>query len=95
MEIWKLLAIDTDYKFKSKADNQNVSGVKFLLTPTENTCTERTRYRGFEWIEQFISHERLDALVKKSGVKPMPGDVIQLTFNRHGTIEDIVVVDAA
>ena len=80
METWKLLAIDTDYKFKSKADNQTVNGIKFLLTPVENSCTDRTRYRG------------MDEIVGKNGVRPMPGDVIQLTFNRYGTIDDIVVV---
>lgn len=95
METWKLLAIDTDYKFKSKADNQTVNGIKFLLTPVDNKCTDRTRYRGFEWIEQFISHQRMDEIVGKNGVRPMPGDVIQLTFNRYGTIDDIVVVNVA
>lgn len=85
METWKVMAVDTDSRFKSRQDGKEIAGVKLLLTPVENTCTDRSRFRGLEWMEQFISNERMNALK----VAPQPGDVITLIFNRHGSIERI------
>lgn len=88
MEVWKVLAVDTDYKFKSRNDGNMVPGIRLLLTPPVNECGDRTRFRGFEWMEQFITNERMREL----NVQPMPGDTIQLIFNRYGSIEEIKIV---
>ena len=91
METWKVLAVDTDYVFTSRADQKKVNGVKLLLTPVDNETNDRSRFRGFEWLEQFISNERLTALK----VTPMPGDTVTFIFNRHGSIEEMKITPAA
>lgn len=91
METWKVLAVDTDYTFTSRQDSQKVHGVKLLLSDPTVVCGDRTRFRGFQWMEQFISDERLKAL----NVQPLPGDTVVFIFNRHGSIEKLEIVPAA
>lgn len=91
METWKVLAVDTDYVFTSRTDNKKVHGVKLLLTPVKNETNDRSRFRGLEWLEQFISDERLNALK----VTPLPGDTVTFIFNRHGSIEEMTIDSTA
>ena len=91
METWKVLAVDTDYVFTSRSDGKKVHGVKLLLTPVQNQCSDRSRFRGLEWLEQFISDERLSAL----NVTPLPGDIVTFIFNRHGSIEEMTIDSVA
>lgn len=89
MEKWRILAVDTDYQFKSRNDGKTVHGVRWLMTPLEDKTTGRTRFRGMEWMEQFISDDRVNELP----FLPVPGDEIMLIFNRHGSIEDIQLLN--
>lgn len=91
MEKWHVLAIDTDYAFKSRTDNSKVHGVRWLLTPLTNECTDRTRFRGFAWHEQFLSDDRVNNLK----ILPQVGDDIVLIFDRSGGIADVQILDAA
>ena len=91
METWKVLAVDTDYVFTSRTENKKVHGVKLLLTPVKNETNDRSRFRGFDWLEQYISDDRLNAL----RVTPLPGDTVTFIFNRHGSIEEMTIDNAA
>lgn len=91
METWKVLAVDTDYVFTSRSDNKKVHGVKLLLTPVKNETNDRSRFRGLEWLEQFISDDRLASLK----VTPLPGDTVTFIFNRHGSIEEMTIDSTA
>ncbi len=88
METWKVLAVDRKAVIKFKTEGKEVPGVRLLLQGAEPAFGADDRYIGFNWHDQFISYER----VKKLGVEPMPGDVVQLYFNRYGDIEEIKIV---
>ena len=90
MEKWHVLAVDTDYEFKSRTDNSKVHGVRWLLTPITNETNDRTRFRGLEWMEQFLRDERVSNLK----ILPQPGDNILLIFDRSGGISDVQLIDA-
>ena len=85
METWEVLAVDTAHTITIRAEGKKIDGVKLLLRDPAAVVGDRTRFRGFAWIEQFISNERL----QKLAVTPMPGDMIQLVFNRYGDIIEI------
>lgn len=89
MEIWKVIAIDTQAKITFRAEGKTIEGVQFLLQDPNEACTDRTRFRGFKYITQFVSNERM----AKLGVTPLPGDTIQLIFNRYGDIEQMSIVE--
>ena len=88
METWKVLAVDRKAVIKFKNEGKEIPGVRLLLQGAEPAFGADDRYIGFNWHDQFISYER----VKKLGVEPMPGDVVQLYFNRYGDIEEIKIV---
>lgn len=88
MEQWEVLAIDKKAVIKFKADNKEIPGVRLLLRGTEPADGEKDRYLGFNWHDQFISNERL----RRLNVTPMPGDVIELYFNRYGDIESLKII---
>ena len=89
MEIWKVIAIDTQNKITFRSEGKTIEGAQFLLQDPNEPCTDRTRFRGFKFITQFISNDRLGKL----GVLPQPGDTIQLIFNRYGDIEQLSIVE--
>lgn len=88
METWKVLAVDKKAVISFKAENKQVPGIRLLLQGSEPAFGGDDRYIAFNWHDQFISYERL----KKLAVQPMPGDVVQLYFNRYGDIEEIKIV---
>lgn len=90
MEKWIVLAVDTAHQFKTK-DGSQIRGVRWLMQDPNVVCDERTRYRGFEWREQFLSNDRCDALRRKGRLLPQPGDMITLIFNRFGDVDDVII----
>lgn len=88
MEQWVVLAVDKNAILRFKADNKEVPGVRLLLRGSAPAGGEKDRYLGFDWHDQFISNERL----RKLDVSPMPGDLIQMYFNRYGDIEKIEIL---
>ena len=88
MENWEILAVDTNCVITIKAEGKKIPGIKLLLKDPTAPAGERDRFRGFVWIEQFISNERL-AMLK---VTPLPGDHISLVFNRHGDIVELKIL---
>lgn len=89
MEIWKVIAIDTERRISFRAEGKTIDGVELLLQDPNVTCDDRSRFRGFKYQTQFISNERLSKL----GVKPLPGDTIQLIFNRYGDIDQMSIIE--
>lgn len=87
MEIWEVVGVDTNAVVTIKAENnKQIRGVKLFLVgdaPDDGSG----RYRGRICREQFLSNERLAALK----VQPMPGDIIEIYFNRYGDVAKILI----
>lgn len=88
METWKVLAVDKNAKITFKSENRVIEGIRLLLQGAEPQYGEDERFIGFPWHDQFISHDRM----KQLGVKPYPGNTIELIFNRYGDIEKMNIV---
>lgn len=84
MELWEVIGVDTNAVITIKQEGKTIRGVKFFLVG-DAPAGEGSRYRGRICREQFISHDRLGRI----GVEPLPGDLIELYFNRYGDIENI------
>lgn len=89
MEKWEVIAVDKNSIMRFKNEGREISGVRLLLRGYEPADGEKDRYLGFNWHDQFISHERL----KKLQAAPQPGDQIVIYFNRYGDITQIDLVD--
>lgn len=89
MEIWEVIAVDKNSIMRIKSEGKEIPGVRLLLKGSEPANSDKDRFIGFNWHDQFISTERM----KKLGVAPLPGQVIQIYFNRFGDIENIEVVE--
>lgn len=88
METWEVLAIDKNAVMRIKSENKEIPGVRFLLRGSEPVGGTNDRYLGFNWHDQFVSNARLEKL----NVQPMPGDVINIYFNRYGDIIKLEIV---
>lgn len=88
METWEVLAIDKNAVLRFKAEGKVITGVRFLLRGSEPAGGQNDRYLCFNWHDQFISNSRLQEL----NVQPMPGDVINIYFNRYGDIIKLEIV---
>ena len=86
MENWEVIAVDKNSILRFKNDGKEIRGVRFLLRGNEPVGGDKDRYLGFNWFDQFISHERLEKL----NVFPLPGDIVNISFNRYG---DIISID--
>lgn len=86
METWDVVGVDTNCTITIKAEGKTIRGVKLFLVgdPPDNDG----RYRGKVCREQFLSNERLGALK----AQPLPGDQINLYFNRYGDVCQIDVI---
>ena len=84
MEIWEVVGVDTNSVITIKAEGKSIRGIKLFLVG-DAPSGEGNRYLGRVCREQFVSNDRLGRL----GVQPMPGDLINLYFNRYGDIEKI------
>lgn len=88
METWEVIAVDKNSIMRFKNEGKEIHGVRLLLRGSEPAGGDRDRYLGFNWHDQFISNERMQAL----NAAPRPGDVINIFFNRYG---DIIKLDIA
>lgn len=88
METWYVVAVDKGAVLKFKNEGKEIPGVRLLLRGNEPASDPNDRYCGFNWLDQFISNDRLAKLT----VRPMPGDTIQLLFNRYGDIVEINIL---
>ena len=88
MEVWEVVGVDTNAQIKFNNDNRVVTGIRWhLVGDAPVDLKNPTRYLGRVVKDQFVSHERLNAL----GVAPKPGDIITIYFNRYGDIAKVDV----
>lgn len=88
METWEVIAVDKKSIMRFKNEGKEISGVRLLLKGSEPASTDQDRFIGFNWHDQFISTERMNKL----GVAPLPGQIVNIYFNRYGDIEKMEVV---
>lgn len=84
MEQWEVVAVDKDATMRIREENKQYKGVRWLLKALE---WDERQFLGYAWRDQFVSNERLEKLK----VKPMPGDIITLYFDRSGAIAQVVI----
>ena len=85
METWQVVGIDGKAAVKFN-DGRVVEGVRWFLVG-DAPQDKPGRYVGQIVKDQFVSNERVSML----GVKPQPGQIITLYFNRFGDIAKVEV----
>ena len=82
MEIWTVVGIDTKAVDKNKTTGDHRLGVKIYLVGENFEPDQGDRYIGQVCSALFLTHDER----KRFAYDPMPGDRIQVAYNRWGRV---------